>query len=197
MKLKKNPDWTNYYNNTRGKHPSKLLQQALPLVLHRGHALDLGAGVLNDTRYLLENGFDSVVAVDKEDISNYVTSLSNDRLSFVQSAFDEFEFGESKFDLVHASWSLPFNPPETFNTVWQNIVSSIKLDGIYSGQLFGDNDSWSSDKKMTFHRRDEVLGMLREMQTITLLEKELYGVTANGESKHWHVFHIIARKIAV
>ena len=57
-------DWLNYINVTRNKRPRQLLVQALPEVKERETALDLGSGALNDSRFLLSQGFAQVIAVD-------------------------------------------------------------------------------------------------------------------------------------
>jgi trans-aconitate methyltransferase len=50
----------------RGRQPNTLVVRALEFVDQpSGHALDLGAGPLNDTRLLLQSGF-AVDAVDRD-----------------------------------------------------------------------------------------------------------------------------------
>ena len=47
---------------------------------------------------------------------------------------------------------------------------------------------------MTFHTREEVERLLSDLEIIELEEKEKDKKPAVGELKHWHIFHIIARK---
>ena len=49
--------WSQYIAKTKNKSPRPLLVRALSYVKNKNKALDLGAGALNDSRYLLENGF--------------------------------------------------------------------------------------------------------------------------------------------
>jgi hypothetical protein len=58
--------WTRYSERTKDKPPRELLVQAVTYVQHKGHALDLGPGALNESKYLLEQGFQSVVAVNRD-----------------------------------------------------------------------------------------------------------------------------------
>ena len=39
------------------------------------------------------------------------------------------------------------------------------------------------------------LGYVTNMNVIELREEEHDGVTARGDKKHWHVFHVIAEKL--
>ena len=47
---------------------------------------------------------------------------------------------------------------------------------------------------MSFHSRDEVLALLRGLEIEHLDEVDEDGQTAVGDPKHWHVFHVVARK---
>lgn len=47
---------------------------------------------------------------------------------------------------------------------------------------------------MTFHTRAQVETLLRPLAIEHLDETEEDGTTLEGTLKHWHLFHIIARK---
>ena len=47
---------------------------------------------------------------------------------------------------------------------------------------------------MTFVGRDEALAMLDGLELEMFEEEEDDGVTPRGNAKHWHIFHIVARK---
>ena len=47
---------------------------------------------------------------------------------------------------------------------------------------------------MTFHTRADVEALLEGFEIEHLEEEEDDSVTPRGEAKHWHVFHIVARK---
>jgi len=72
---------------------------------------------------------------------------------------------------------------------------SLALGGIFAGQLFGTQDEWNTPQRdMTFHSKEEVLKSLSGMEVLHFVEANKEGSLANGLPKHWHVFHIIARK---
>jgi len=48
---------------------------------------------------------------------------------------------------------------------------------------------------MTFHNRTEVESLLAGFEVERLDEEEDDSVTPRGEAKHWHIFHIVARRL--
>lgn len=186
--------WKKYFQNTKDKPPRALLVEALTYVHDRDAAIDLGSGALNDSLFLLKEGFRKVVALDKEAVAKEIAEhLPSDRFEYIIDPLESFEFNES-FDLVNAQYSLPFVNPDNFNSVFHKIVSAMKDGGIFVGQFFGDRDEWSSDTKMAFHSKKEAVSLLSELEILLFEEKENDRKTAAGVMKHWHVFDFIVRK---
>lgn len=133
-------DWEEYYEITKNKPPSKLLVKALRYVANKGKAIDIGGGALKDTRYLLEQGFD-VTVVDKADLmAKEAEAMKSDKLHYFVSAFADFDFPKNGYDIASAMYSLPFNPPESFDAVFSRIKDSLVKGGIFCGQCFGVRD---------------------------------------------------------
>lgn len=193
MSLWKN--WYEFVELTKNKPPRKLLVKALPFVKERNTALDLGAGALNDSIYLLSEKFAHVIAVDKEPVATEIAKeLPSERFTYKISSLEDFSFSPEVVDLINAQYALPFVQPESFDEVWENIGNSLKVGGIFTGQLFGDRDEWNGRKNMTFHTKDQALKLLSNFETVDFEEEEADKPTAAGIMKHWHVFHFIARK---
>ncbi len=191
MEYKKS--WPDYYNLTRNKPPRPLLLTAIQNVEVKDEALDLGAGALRDTIYLLDQGF-TVAAVDAEaQVMEEAKSIKSEKFKIVISKFEDFNFEKNKYDLMAAMYSLPFNPPESFNKVIEDIKQSLKLGGVFCGQFFGDRDEWATNSKMTFHTKEQVEDLLSGMKVILLDEVEKDDYTADGTKKHWHFFNFIAK----
>jgi tellurite methyltransferase len=95
---------------------------------------------------------------------------------------------------VNSSFAIPFCPPSAFPAVWQRIQTSLRPGGRFSGQLFGDRDGWSGEQDITFQTRPQVETLLASFDVEQLEEIEEDGTTASGRQKHWHLFHVIARK---
>ncbi len=188
--------WKRYIDKKKGAPPRELLLEAVSRVPGRGTAIDLGAGPMNDCRYLLNQGFERVVAVDYDETAEECSKEFADdaRFSFAKSRFDEFQF-PLEVDLVNAAYALPFNPSWTFAVVLQAIHASLKKGGVFCGQFFGINDSWNVPRTAkTFLTRAEAEKCLAEYEILKFLEEEQDGTSSLGEPKHWHVFHFIMRK---
>ncbi len=188
-------DWQTYFELTKSKPPRGLLVEALTHVSNRGHALDLGAGALNDSLFLLKEEFEHVTAVDREALAQTVADkLPSEKFTYTISKIENFEFPSEKFDLVNAQYALPFVSPESFDEVLEKIGGSIKRGGIFTGQLFGDRDEWRTHADMTFQTEDKTRKLLSDFDLLFFKEDEADRPTAEGTMKHWHVFHFIVRK---
>jgi len=172
-----------------------LNKEEIPIQQSR-FAVDLGCGEGRDTVELLRRGW-RVLAVDGE--AEAITRLLNRpdlNREFLETRVVRFEdvLLTESVDLVNASFSLPFCPPKSFPIVWENIISSLRSGGRFSGQLFGNRDSWAIYTSMNHHTRQEVEMLLQSFEIEMLEEEDHPGKTAIGEEKHWHIFHIVARK---
>ena len=188
-------NWDRFYGFTKDSPPWPLLIRAAALAPEKGAALDLGAGAGRDTRYLLGQGF-SVTSVDAEPASAaLLRAIESDRLRVVRSSFQDFDFTGAPFDLISAQFALPFIPRAHFAQVFARITSALAPGGVFAGQFFGDRDEWAtSERDMTFVTRQEAESLLRALETIELTEEDEDGHKADGSPKHWHIFHILARK---
>jgi SAM-dependent methyltransferase len=187
--------WTDYFEQTKNQPPRSLLVEALKFDLNRDEAIDLGSGALNDSKYLLDQNFKHVVALDKEAVAQeFAKELPKEKFTYVISDFESYSFPLNTFDLVNAQYSLPFIKPELFENVFHNIVASIKTNGILVGQLFGDRDEWKNKENMNFHTLAQAKAILSGFNILYFEEEEKDKPTAAGIMKHWHIFNFIARK---
>ncbi len=193
--IKDKKDWSQYYEITKNNPPSNLLVEAIKYVKNKRKAIDIGGGALKDTRYLLSLGFDVTVVDASELMAKEAKKIKSKKLQYFVSVFDKFNFPENTFNIASAMYSLPFNSHKTFNNVFNNIKKSLIKEGIFCGQLFGVRDEWSKNNKMTFLTKYQAKKLFSNMEIIYLKEEESDSRTANGTSKHWHVFHFIAKKL--
>jgi SAM-dependent methyltransferase len=186
-------EWSRYYD-AAGDEPRETLLAALKRFTEPGLAIDLGCGTGRDTVELLRRGW-HVVAIDSEEeaIRRLRAKTGDDaRLKTQVARYDDAALPSC--DLVNASWSLPFCPPDVFGVVWERIVSAFCPGGRFCGQLFGDRDEWTTEDDMTFHTRAEAEELLSDFELEWFNEVEEDGKTALGQAKHWHVFNLVARK---
>jgi SAM-dependent methyltransferase len=184
-----------YIEARRFDPPRPLLMKAVTLADGKEHALDAGAGALNATKYLLSAGFATVTAMDAAPRAREVAAeLGDDRVTFALSRFEDFDFPASRYDLVNAEFSLPFINRGDFAATFTRLLRSVRPGGIFTGQLFGPNDSWNvKNSGMSFHSRGEAEAFFRKFDLMHFEEEDHPGTTKLGEPKHWHIFHIIAR----
>ena len=80
-----------------------------------------------------------------------------------------------------------------FESLWGRIVESLRPDGRFAGQLFGPHDQWAGSG-VVVHGRDELERLLEPFTVERLDEFEGDGSTVAGKPKHWHIYHLVARK---
>lgn len=188
-------DWSDYYAATLEKPLHPMYDQLDRWAPRTGRALELGCGVGHGVLWWLERGLE----VDAVDAESEALELLRQRLStgapvnLRRSTFQDLTLPGSTYDAIVAGFSLFFLPPEDFRTFWPRMLASLKPGGIFMGQLLGVNDDWK-DRGFTLHDRVAVERDLENLETLYFEEAERDGETAVGTSKHWHVFHIVARK---
>jgi hypothetical protein len=187
-------NWPQYINQTKNKSVRTLLVQALEYVKNREVALDLGAGALNESKYLLDSGFKKVIAVDSEEDSEIIQAIKNEAFIFLKNKIEDYEFPENYFNLINAQFALPFIAKEKINEVSEKIKKSLKVGGIFTGQFFGEKDSWAGRDGVAVYDEVEVRDLLSGLDIIYWQEEEKDGKTANNDAKHWHIFHFITQK---
>ncbi len=217
-------DWTPFFNAVRGQGPRETLVQALDLFEAEDDmradrqwrfAIDLGCGEGRDLREILRRhrrtwwkaaAFDTADEPIVSDIEPHRWRFHRVPMERVPMEFPSFvtytDTGR-KFehaDLINASFTLPFCEPCHFPTLWRWIIDRLKPGGRFAGQFFGIDDEWhvrpiaTTPPAKVFHTRAGVELLLSEFQIEHLEEVNRPGKTSTGEAKHWHVFHVIARK---
>ncbi len=190
-----NSYWPEYFEKTKTYPASKLLEMAFPLCLERQHALDLGAGALRDSKFLLSAGFKKVTATDgNKAIKKYAEKIPTKALSFIIQSFENLQLPTSSYDLINAQFALPFTSPPHLPDLIEQIKSALKPGGIFCANFFGPKDDWSKEPNMTFTSQTKVRQILRGLKIIQLNEKHYSAKTADNQPKNWHIIEIIAQQ---
>ena len=104
-----------------------------------------------------------------------------------------------KATLINSSFALPLCPRPGFLELWARIVDALEPGGRFCGQFFGERDSWaapgSGKSGITFLSRAEASELLAGLEVERFLEEETDAERPVGKSKHWHIFHVVARKL--
>lgn len=193
--------WRGYYEAVAGRPPRETLLTALDAWARehpnaaRKQGVDLGCGEGRDTVEFLRRGWD-VLAVDA-DAGGIDWLKSRDdlpktgRLATLCARMEDADWPAA--DIVNSSFALPFCAPDRFPDLWRRIVDSLPPGGRFAGQLFGPDDDWASPG-LTILTRAAVDALLAPFTLDRFEEVNRPGKDAKGNTKHWHLFHIVARK---
>jgi tellurite methyltransferase len=193
-------DWVGYYDGQGEREPRDLLFQVLASFDREGRtgsAVDLGCGQGIDTAEMLRRGWE-VVAIDATEegirrLQRRIPEHHASRLRTVVTPMQDVEIPSA--DLVYASFSLPFCPPELFPRLWSHLRAAIRPDGRFAGELFGDRDTWAAtEREMAFFDIGSARELFDGMEIESFEEEESEDEGWGDEIKHWHVFHVIARR---
>lgn len=194
-------DWVAYYQAVKDRPPRDTLLHALTQFdaenFSIGFAVDLGCGEGRDTVELLRRGW-QVLGIDGEaEAIARLTQRPDIDLTRLETHVDRFETLSlpNNIDLVNASFCLPFCLTAAFPHLWQTITHALRPGGRFCGQLIGERDSWALEDSATYQTRAEIETLLQPFAIEWLNEEDHPGKTALGEDKHWHIFHIVARKL--
>jgi tellurite methyltransferase len=190
-------DWVGYYEEQGDRTPRDLLLQVLGLFEaedRRGSAVDIGCGQGFDTDELLRRGWE-VVAIDatEEGIERLRRRVPDEHAARLRTLVSPMEYAElPAADLLYASFSLPYCPPDAFPRFWADLRTAIRPNGRFAGQLFGDRDTWAStEPQMTFFDAARARGLFDGLDVESFAEEE---EDDEDMQKHWHVFHVIAKQ---
>jgi SAM-dependent methyltransferase len=183
-----------YAELSRENPPSKMVVKAVDFCTSKASALDLGAGSLRNSKYLLKEGF-AVTAVDKDPfMEEEAAGLNDAKIGTHVCTYGDYDFPESAFDLVVAINSLPFESPAAYPDIFNKMLGSMRSGAVLCMTFFGPSDGWAARPEMTFHSREDIETLCSGLGIISLDEIEEDSKTIKGDAKHWHVFQLIARK---
>ncbi|MCW5939798.1 MAG: class I SAM-dependent methyltransferase [Fimbriimonadaceae bacterium] len=189
--------WKEFHDAVEPRPYNPFLDVLEPYLPSPGLALDVGSGRGKSTVWLLDRGFD-VWAQDADPVAMAglvervkVHGVEPGRLTTSTVPFEEAEFPACT--LAVSVFSLFFTHPGAFDRVWAKLRRALEPGAVFGGQLLGPNDDWASPE-LSFHSSSEAHALFNGLEILHWEEVERDGQTALGQSKHWHVFHIVARR---
>jgi SAM-dependent methyltransferase len=187
-----------YNGRQAGRTPRPLLLRARRLAGAGNSrlAIDIGAGAGNETAALLWDGW-RVLAVDQDPAcAERIRSLG---IEITPGALEVWttDFADvtalPRADLIYAGYSLPF-AGQAFDGLWSAMRNSLLPGGWLACQLYGERDGLRElGGDHHFVTRHEALRLLDGLEILEFEEQENDGDSVRGP-KHWHVFHVIARR---
>ncbi|MBR2815240.1 MAG: class I SAM-dependent methyltransferase [Reyranella sp.] len=192
-------DWAAYYQKLRDRPPRRTLLSALDAFgapPSDALVIDLGCGDGRDAIEMLRRGW-RVIAVDSEpealrQLQERPLPEGSDLTPVVARLEDvPIPLG---VHLVNSSFAMPLCERADFFRTWARIREALPSGGRFAGQWYGERDSWVGRPGITFLDRDEARAHLDGLTLEMFEEEEADGTTPRGNAKHWHIFHIVARK---
>ena len=189
--------WKKYIDKTSDRPARPILVEALQYVLHKGSALDVGAGALMDSKHMLSEGFKRVVAIDPDPAAQErAAEISSPNFTFIQEKLELAELEPASFDLINAQRSLSYLAPEEFKKGVQKLNDALKVGGIFALQIFGERDqNILPGVDMTRPTKQEIIGLFSDMEILKIDETEEEKESTLGKLKNFHEFGLIIHKI--
>jgi SAM-dependent methyltransferase len=189
--------WAAYYQQLRDRPPRRTLLAALDAFGETpadALAIDLGCGDGRDIIEILRRGW-SVVAVDAEPeaLRHLAARELPGTITPIVARLEEVPLPLG-VQLVNSSFAMPLCEPERFHELWTRIREELPAGGRFSGQWYGPRDSWVGRPGITFLEQNQAMALLDGLEIEMFEEEEADSVTPRGNPKHWHIFHIVARK---
>ena len=192
-------NWNDYFDKVIDPPMRETVGHALE-ALGKGdgrQAVDLGCGSGNDTVHMVKAGF-KVHAIDGS--ADGLARLrarpdmqGHKNLTTEQSLYEIVKLPRNVW--INAGFALPFSKKDVFERIWEHIYDRLEKGGVFSGQLFGFNDTWHCKvADMNFHDMAGIERLLQKYTTLHLREEESDGTDAVGRPKHWHIYHIVIQK---
>ena len=187
--------WADYNDAQTGRPVRELCAELIGLAGpgEGRRAVDLGCGAGIETRALLDAGW-RVHAIDSAPGTAervLATAGADDRLTIDVREFALLD-GLPPADLVYSGYSLQYLAPEDFEAVWRQVRASLRPGGWLAVNLLGDRDEWAGTAGETFLGEAGVRRLLDGLDVLKFDEEDADGPAWSG-TKHWHVFHVIAR----
>jgi hypothetical protein len=191
--------WAAFYRATIGREPRPLFVKGMAAVtasgIAPGQAVEIGFGDGTETLALLNAGW-RVLAIDPapaaaEVLRSQVPDAALDRLTIASAPAESVEM--PPFDLLFAGYSLPFLDPTRFGTFWGGVRTALRPGGFLAVNFFCLRDSWAGRDGMSFLGIEDVQRLVEGLEVLGFEEEDQDGESFLGP-KHWHVFHVIARR---
>jgi hypothetical protein len=186
-------DWGKYFEQI-GNGPNEELVNALSAYNpNRSIALDLGAGNMRDSKFLVSQGFQRVVAVDT---SPLVLNYAVPGIEVQISDINQFCAVPGTVDLVVSFNSLFFLPNKKLMELFLRVYQCMAPGAYFVFNALGPEDGWVKEgRKDVYPIPLEKLSLyVSPFKVVEANEVKGYGKTTRGREKFWHVWRVVLRR---
>ena len=186
------------YYEVVGEKPNSLVVEALKdFTTTKSKALDLGAGNLRDSKFLLSKGFKKIVAVDKDEVTR---KFLVPKIDLHITAIEDFIPETNTFDFALSCNTLFFLDQSRVSRILHRVFAGLKPKGIFVFNVLGNDDDWVLQQRPVYSYSD------RELETLAV--RTGYEVLGLGEGRYnsyfmsqegplpkfWHQLSLAVRK---
>lgn len=189
-------EWMDYHLHV-GDVPNQLVVGCLhDYVTRKEASLDLGAGNLRDSRFLLKNGFKRVVAVDScEDSRAFLI----EGIEFEITPIETYVPEKDSFDFAFSCNTLFFLGVDQVATVFQNVLQGLRSGGVFACNVLGEEDDWVvQGQKVSYFDEKTLATLLDGFEILGAGESKKQSQSLNSHGmlvgKFWHQMSIAVRK---
>ena len=122
-----------------GQKLNPKIEELIKILPFRGKVLDIGAGMGTNSIFLAERGF-NVTCMDSNKEVIEVIKKTHPNINAVNQNVLDFEFKKNEYDLILAINVLNFFKLDDIKNIINNIIESLKKNGLIYLQIFSIND---------------------------------------------------------
>ena len=181
--------WKEYHQRVAEK-PNSLVENALEkYVIGRSAVLDLGAGNLRDTKFLLNFGFECIVGVDKSNESqNYLVP----GIELHILPIEQYQISSNSFNLIVSCNTLFFIDASEIKLIFERVFQGLRRDGIFVCNVLGEEDEWVVEgRSVSCFTKTMLLSLCADFQVLNISDVNYHTLT---RPKHWHLWNISVAK---
>ncbi len=174
------------YYDTVGDKPNSLVIQAVQETPGRQEALDLGAGNLRDSKYMLSQGFIHVTAVDNN------PEFRRFAVDGIEVYVAEIEVGDitpNFFDLIVCCNTLFYIQLLSAKRIFADALNGLRPQGVFACNVLGTEDDWVLLGNQSSFTQQDILMLCQGFEVVALEE-----IRYTAEHKNWHLWSFIVRK---
>ncbi len=196
-------DFKDYFAHA-SKHPNRFVVTALNYVKElSGPALDLGAGTGRDAKFLRDNGFSPVIAVEPSTAAP--KKLGEGIIVVRQSAEQFLEEGDDgrpyldHFPLAVCENVLFFVKQKTAKQILADTYKALRPGGVMVYNVLGEKDEWVGHREDVFPFKTHEVAELQKLYPLVnkihgYYRRSEQGTLANGTPHLWDTHNLIQYK---
>lgn len=182
--------WTQYHERVAEKPNSLVVSILEKFVTGKSACIDLGAGNLRDSKFLLAQGFERVVAVDKSEES---LGFISDGIELHIMPIEEYEIEKDTFDFVFSCNTLFFLAPYQIALLFRKILAGLRPGGIFTCNVLGMEDQWVvTGGRVSAFTEPQIKALCKGFKILDI--GDIKYIAESEHPKFWHLWSIVVKK---